>query len=126
MLWPVSTIMDFIISVVIVAVVFTLLYKLCGGRRQRNQLYPDLSEMASSGRKNSLLQMYDVKHVNAIVDKFTCLEDVSKAVRKAGLESSNLIFGEYIHCSMTPLTPISQKVFSMVSLWLKSCENSVC
>ena len=31
----------------------------------------------------------------AIADKFNSLDEVSNAVRRAGLESSNLIFGEY-------------------------------
>ena len=36
-----------------------------------------------------------------IVDKFNSLDEVSNAVRRAGLESSNLLFGEY--CSTVVL-----------------------
>ncbi len=43
---------------------------------------------------NSLLDTLGVKHVNAIVDQFKSLREVTQAVRQAGLESSNLIFGE--------------------------------
>ena len=45
-------------------------------------------------KNNSLLKEFNVRHVNAIVDQFKSLEEVSAAVRKAGLESSNLIFGK--------------------------------
>ena len=43
---------------------------------------------------NSLLDAYGARHINAIVDQFKSLEEVTKAVRAAGLESSNLIFGK--------------------------------
>ncbi len=48
----------------------------------------------SSMKSNSLLQMYNARHVNAIIDQFRSAEEVSRAIRKAGLESSNLIFGK--------------------------------
>ncbi|XP_064642178.1 uncharacterized protein LOC135496663 isoform X2 [Lineus longissimus] len=56
------------------------------GQQRKNKLYPDLSE-------NSLLKNYSARHLNAIVDKFSNLDDVGQAIRNAGLESSNLIFG---------------------------------
>lgn len=38
-------------------------------------------------------ELYNVKHVNAIEDRFRNLDEVSKAIRDAGLEKSQLIFG---------------------------------
>lgn len=49
-----------------------------------------LKEQFSS---NSLLGLYQVKHLHAIADNFTSLNDISKAIRDAGLEKSQLIFG---------------------------------
>jgi hypothetical protein len=59
------------------------------GQQKKNKLYPDLSE-------NSLLKNYSARHLNAIVDKFTNFDEVGQAIRNAGLESSNLIFGKLI------------------------------
>ncbi len=86
-----QNIMQMVQSVAIIAVVFIILYKFCGGKNRKSRLYPDLDNIKS----NSLLNMYNARHVNAIVDQFTSLTEVSKAVRQAGLESSNLIFGKY-------------------------------
>ncbi len=44
-------------------------------------------------RQNSLLELYDVKHVHAIEDHFKSLEEISVAIHRAGLEKSQLIFG---------------------------------
>ena len=55
-------------------------------------------------KHNSLLEAYGARHVNAIVDQFKSLKEVTQAVRSAGLESSNLIFGKIlkyiniVHC----------------------------
>ena len=46
-------------------------------------------------KHNSLLESYGALHINAIVDQFKSLKEVTQAVRSAGLESSNLIFGKY-------------------------------
>ncbi len=48
-------------------------------------------EDASS--QNSLLGLYNVKHVKAIEDHFKSLKEVSAAIKSAGLENSQLIFG---------------------------------
>lgn len=43
--------------------------------------------------RNSLLELYDAKHVHAIEDHFQNLDEISKAIQTAGLENSQLIFG---------------------------------
>ncbi|XP_067950707.1 uncharacterized protein [Watersipora subatra] len=43
--------------------------------------------------KSRLWTMYGNTSFEAIADKFTSVEDVTEAIRKCGLESSNLIFG---------------------------------
>ncbi|KAK3105259.1 hypothetical protein FSP39_021021 [Pinctada imbricata] len=53
------------------------------------RLYPDLQKMQS----NSVFKMFGGNSYNAIIDRFTNLDDVRDAIRKAGLESCNLIFG---------------------------------
>ena len=83
--------MDFVLSVLIVAGVICILHYFCG---RKKKLYPDISKyMKDENTSNALLEMYGVKHVNAIVDQFHSLDQVSNAIRKAGLENSNLIFG---------------------------------
>lgn len=37
--------------------------------------------------------LYNVKHVNAIEDRFHSLQEVSSAIKEAGLEKGQLIFG---------------------------------
>ena len=49
---------------------------------------------------NSLLDMYNVRHVNAIVDQFNSVEEVTASLRRAGLESSNIIFGKKTGCNI--------------------------
>lgn len=44
---------------------------------------------------NSVTRLYSASHVNAIVDRFHSLDDVSDAVKRAGLEECSLIFGEF-------------------------------
>jgi len=90
--------MHIAVAVLIVLVVVYILHKCCGpGNKysQKKRLYPELNRVGERYRTpNSILAMYKVRHVNAIVDQFKSLQEVSQAVRKAGLESSNLIFGE--------------------------------
>jgi len=85
--------MDFVTSVCIVLAFLYILHKCFGGRKKAGSQQPEQTVAQPGGRFNSLLTMYQVRHVNAIVDQFKTLEDVSKAIRRAGLESSNLIFG---------------------------------
>ena len=77
-------------ALAIVLFLFFVIYKFVGGKGKEG-VYPDLSDMK---KNNSLLKMFNANHINAIVDHFTSLEAVSKAIRQAGLESSNLIFGK--------------------------------
>jgi len=42
---------------------------------------------------NSLLELFNAKHVDAIEDHFNSLEEISNAIKQAGLETSQLIFG---------------------------------
>ena len=44
---------------------------------------------------SSLLELYGARHINAIVDQFRDLSEVSKALRLAGLESADLIIGKF-------------------------------
>jgi hypothetical protein len=38
--------------------------------------------------------MYQARHLNSISDNFSSLAEVSEAIREAGLEKSQLIFGK--------------------------------
>lgn len=44
-------------------------------------------------KNNSLLELYSAKHVNAIEDHFDSLNEIASAIKTAGLEKSQLIFG---------------------------------
>lgn len=89
---PLTTEINYYAAAAFAAVVLLLLNWCFGlGSRRKKRLYPDLS--GSKYEDNSLLNAYNAKHVNAIIDQFTSLQEVTEAVRKAGLESSNLIFG---------------------------------
>ena len=46
-----------------------------------------------TSKRNAILALYGVRDVDLIVDRFSMLADVTKAVRQAGLESCSLIFG---------------------------------
>lgn len=46
-------------------------------------------------RTNALLNWYNVKHVNAIVDQFKSVQEVGEALQAAGLGTCHLMFGEY-------------------------------
>jgi len=48
-----------------------------------------------SGSRNSLLELYHAKHVHAIEDHFENLNEISAAIKSAGLENSQLIFGNF-------------------------------
>ncbi|ELU11175.1 hypothetical protein CAPTEDRAFT_224266 [Capitella teleta] len=92
--------MEFVAFAIICLLVIFVVKKCCSKSGRKKEIYPDLSNISSS-YENSLLQMYNVRHINAIVDQFHSLEEVSKAVRRAGLESSNLIFGiDYTHSNL--------------------------
>lgn len=50
-------------------------------------------EKTDSGSQNSLLELFNAKHLQAIGDHFKDLEEVAGAIKTAGLEKSQLIFG---------------------------------
>ena len=83
--------MDFLICVIAIAIIAFIINKFC--RKQRVRQPPQITV----SRTNRLLETYGVRHINAIVDQFKSFEEVSQAIRKAGLESSNLIFGEHYY-----------------------------
>ena len=91
--------MEPVAAIFFVLFVLFILNKIFGksdNGKKGNSLYPDLSSFKSSNQSNSLLRIYNAKHPGAILDKFQSLDEVTKALRSAGLESSNLIFGEQI------------------------------
>ncbi|XP_013388486.2 copine family protein 1-like isoform X2 [Lingula anatina] len=89
-------------NIFIFATVGLLVYVFCcrsrnrRNRKRENQqrsgsgLYPDLNQET---RRNSVLNYFGVDDIRLISDRFTSLEEVTEAIRKAGLESCNLIFG---------------------------------
>jgi len=44
-------------------------------------------------RQNSLLELFNAKHIHAIEDHFNNLNEISEAIKRAGLEKSQLVFG---------------------------------
>lgn len=74
-----------------VCLLIVLLYKCFSGLKKGGHHFPNLNDVR---RPNSLLRLYRVRHINAIVDQFKTLDQVTDAIHKAGLESCNLIFGE--------------------------------
>ena len=97
-----------VISIIIFGVIVFVIWYFCGGssssssgsssskQPETNKLYPDLSSL----QKNSVWSLFGGgSSYDAILDKFTSLEDVTNAIRQAGLESCNLIFGKekYMH-----------------------------
>ncbi|RNA02845.1 copine family 2-like [Brachionus plicatilis] len=53
----------------------------------------DNSDKTESGSQNSILELFNVKHLQAIGDHFKDLREVADAIKTAGLENSQLIFG---------------------------------
>lgn len=96
-----------LISLIIFGVIVYLIWYFWGGNSGQtstktngsqagptSKLYPDLSQLQKS---NSIFSMFRGNSYDAIMDKFTTLEEVQSAIRMAGLESCNLIFGKFIH-----------------------------
>ena len=61
--------------------------------RPRNKLCP--KPVVFFPHTNALLNWYNVKHVNAIVDQFKSVQEVGDALQAAGLGTCHLMFGEY-------------------------------
>ncbi|XP_069118410.1 uncharacterized protein [Argopecten irradians] len=96
-----------IISLIIFGIIVYILWTCCGGSSSKktystasmssrektsctqSNLYPDLSQL----QNNSIFNLFGGGSYEAILDKFSTLEEVQTAIRKAGLESCNLIFG---------------------------------
>ena len=74
-------------------------YERATTRQQQQQLSAtgadaiDSVSLRTASSLNSLLELYNAKHVNAIEDRFKTLDEVSNAIKAAGLEHSQLIFG---------------------------------
>lgn len=96
--------MEFISIVIFGLIAFVAWYFFGGNSRPKNsssstssksdgnKLYPDLKKMEASSLFSSWASSFT--SVDAIMDKFTQLEDVQTAIRQAGMESCNLIFGK--------------------------------
>lgn len=99
-----------LISIGIFVVIVFLIWYFCGAENNKpspryaekkssgSRLYPDLSNLQKSSasmQENSIWKMFGGggSNYDAILDKFTSLDDVTTAIRQAGLESCNLIFG---------------------------------
>ena len=97
-----------VISLVIFGGIIFLIWYFCGGSSStsnqssgstRNQsgskhekLYPDLS--SEQMQNNSIWNLFGKgTSYDSILDRFTSLDDVTSAIKQAGLESCNLIFG---------------------------------
>lgn len=99
-----------VISVIIFCVIVFFIWYCCGGSSSssasssgssQNKLYPDLSQMkAKKTNSNSLFSFFGGSSYSSFVDRFTSLEDVTTAIRKAGLESCGLIFGEILYLNI--------------------------
>ncbi|XP_045163069.2 uncharacterized protein LOC123527573 isoform X1 [Mercenaria mercenaria] len=84
------------LSVIIFGVILLVIYFLWGrpnGQSTKPGNQGNLFDQTKL-KNNSIYRMYmGGTHSGKIIDKFTSLDEVTEAVRKAGLESSNLIFG---------------------------------
>lgn len=103
-----------VISVIIFCVIVFFICYCCGGSSSssasssasssgssQNKLYPDLSQMkAKKSNSNSLFSFFGGSSYSSFVDRFTSLEDVTTAIRKAGVEGCGLIFGEYLYLNI--------------------------
>lgn len=103
-----------VISVIIFCVIVFFIWCCCGGSSSssasssasssgssQNKLYPDLSQMkAKKSNSNSLFSFFGGSSYSSFVDRFTSLEDVTTAIRKAGVEGCGLIFGEFFYMNI--------------------------
>jgi hypothetical protein len=77
------------VSIIIFAIIFFLVLYFCGGSNSSAS-----SSQIKIKKSNSLFTLFGGSSYSRFVDRFTSLEDVTMAIRKAGLESCGLIFGE--------------------------------
>jgi len=98
-----------VISLVIFGGIIFLIWYFCGGSSSTNnqssgstrnqsgskyeKMYPDLS--SEQMQHNSVWNLFGKgTSYDSILDRFTSLDDVTSAIKQAGLESCNLIFGK--------------------------------
>ena len=67
-----------------------------------------------------ILSVSGGKHAEAILDKFTTLDEVTDAVRKAGLEGCGLIFGKYT-AILDRLTTLDEVTDAVRKAGLEGC-----